>query len=266
LIRVIAVLVLAVVCAPAAAAQDTEPTRRVSAPGALLDDYDVVEPRSFTFSVGAGYVKVPFGYDVWMPATAINIGLTSRVDIGLYSSVAKVAFEDFKTTAKGDSYLNAKIVLVKEGARRPGIAFQPVLEVLGRPSLANNALAPKKVNAAFGGIIGKSLWDNIRVYNHTGYFTRGIVFTSAAMEFTRFSRFTPSIWGTWGRLTRNRDYMAENLANVSRLDAGGTIGFPIGKGWSAYVGAGRSWGRRDFNSTEIMIGGAVSYTWRPFAQ
>lgn len=252
--------------APAQIAQREESRRRVFAPGALLDDYEVVEPRSVTFTFGAGYVKVPSGWDVWMPSSDLSIGLTRWMDVSLYSSVSKTSFDFFRTTAVGDSYINAKFTVLKEGPGRPGIAFQPVLEVLGRPSLANNRLAPNKVNAVFGGMIGKNLWDTFRVYNHTGYFTRGIVFTSAAMEITRFSRVTPVVFATFGALTANREAVAELELNASRPDLGGTLGFRLAKDWSGWVSVSRSLGRRDFNSVSISVGGGISYTWRPWSE
>ena len=261
------VALLVLLLASGSGAQTLDPSglrKRVSAPGALLDDYEVAEPRTITFTLGAGYVKVPAGHDVWMPSSDLSIGLTRWMDVSIYSSITKVSFEGFRTTAMGDAYINAKFVVLREGQRRPGIAFQPVLEVLGRPSLANNPLAPDKVNAAFGGLVGKSLWDRVRVYNHSGYFTRGIVFTSSVVEYTRFSRFTPVVFATFGALTRNRATAAELLANASRLDLGGTLGFRLAKDWSGYFSVGRSLGRRDLNSSNISIGGAISYTWRPW--
>jgi len=252
--------------APAQITQTEETRRRVFSPGALLDDYEIVEPRSITFTFGAGYVKVPSGWDVWMPSADLSVGLTRWMDISVYSSVSKTNFDFFRTTAVGDSYINAKFILVKEGPGRPGIAFQPVLEVLGRPSLANNPLAPNKVNAVFGGMVGKNLWETIRVYNHTGYFTRGIVFTSAALEITRFSRVTPVVWSTFGALTANRDAVAERELNASRPDVGGTLGFRLAKDWSGWISASRSIGRRDFNSVSFSVGGGISYTWRPWSE
>lgn len=254
---------------PASRAQSFDssgPRKRISAPGALLDDYEVAEPGSFSFTFAAGYLKVPNGYDVWMPASDLSIGITRWMDISLYSSVSKNSFDTFRTTALGDSYINARFVVLREGRRRPGIAFQPVLEVLGRPSLANNPAAPDKVNAAFGGMIGKNLWQTVRVYNHSGYFTRGIAFSSAAMEVIRFSRFTPVVFATFGALTSNRETAAEMLANASRLDMGGTIGFRLAKNWSAYVSGSRSLGRRDYNSTTVAIGGGITWTWRPWSE
>ncbi len=259
--------VLLLLLAVTASAQNGDPAgprRRVSTPGALLDDYETVEPRSFTFTFGAGYLKVADGWDLWAPSSDLSIGITPWMDVSIYSSVTKVVFDTFRTTAVGDSYINAKFIVLREGGRRPGIAFQPVLEVLGRPSLANNSLAPGKVNAAFGGIIGKNLWETVRVYNHSGVFTRGIVFSSAAAEYTRLSRFTPVAFASFGAITRNRDLTAGMLANASRLELGGTLGFRLAKDWSGYVSVTRSLGRRDFNSTDISAGGAISYTWRPF--
>ena len=239
-----------------------ESGERTNAPGALLDDYETPAAGTATITFGAGYLKVPDGYDVWAPSTSLMLGLTDWLSVSGYSSLSKNQFETFGTTAVGDTYVSAKIRLVREGEGRPGIAVQPVLEVLGRPSLANNPRAPDKVNAALGGIIGKNLWDTLRVYNHTGYFTRGIVFNSAAVEITRFSHITPVVWATFGALTDNRTVAAEIGANASRLNVGGTLGFRMSQNWTGWVNASRSLGRRDFNSTDISVGGGISYAMR----
>lgn len=233
--------------------------RRISAPGALLDDYEVVTPGTLTVTLGAFYGRVQAGHDRALPAADLRLGLTRRLDVGLSGSLAKTRFEEFGTTAPGDSYVSATVMALPEGRRRPGIAFQPVLEVLGRPSLANNALAPRKVNAVFGAMVGKS-FDHFRIYSHTGYFTRGIVFSGAALELYLFPRVTPSAYFTFGALTANRDVAASLLNNSSRPEIGGTLGFRLAENWSAYVSGGRSIGRRDVNSSEYHIGGGLSYT------
>jgi len=237
--------------------------KRIFAPGALLDDYEAAEPGSVTVSLGGGYYKVLAGYDVAMPWADITIGLTRRISLSANSSFSRSVFELFRTNAVGDAYVNAKFVLLAEGRRRPGVAFEPVLEILGRPSLANNLLAPDKYNAAFGGILGKNLWDTFRVYSHSGYFTRGIVFTSAAVEFTRLSRLTPVAYASFGALSRHRDAVAEAQLNASRPDVGGTLGFRLARDWTGFVSLSRSLGRRDLNSISISVSGGVSYTWRP---
>lgn len=244
----------------------TESGRRISSPGAMLDDYETAEPGTVSFTVGGGYWKVSAGRDISLPATTIQFGLTRWLEVQASSSLARTQFEEFRTTAMGDAYISAKVALLHEGKHRPGIAFEPMLEVLGRPSLADNALAPKKYNAAFGGIIGKNIADTVRLYNHSGFFTRGIAFSSTALEITRFSRVTPVVYMTLGALTANRQTAADLQLNASRPDVGGSLGIRISKNWSSYVSVARSLGRRDLNSVDIAVSGGVTYTWRPFAE
>lgn len=246
---------------PAVFAQ-TSSQKRLAVPGAMLDDYEPTERGVLAVTFGAGYSKVPAGYDTWYPSGDFNLGLTKWLDIGISGSMSKSVFQDFQTTALGDSYISSKIRLLKEGKRRPGIAFQPVLEILGRPSLAQNALAPNKVNGAFGVIVGKNLHDWLRVYNHSGYFTRGIFFSSAAVEINRFTHVTPVAFASWGALTAGRDTAAELLLNSSRPDLGGSLGVRISKNWSAYGSVSRSFGRRDLNSVTVTVGGGITYTLR----
>ncbi len=258
---------VAAIPAATVATVDTPVTgQRMTVPAILLDDYDPVARGMVSMTFAGGYYRVVGGHDVSLPAMDVHIGLTSRLDIGVSTSLARTKFEDFQTTALGDAYIDAKIVLLKEGKRRPGLAFEPMLEILGRPSLANNPLAPNKVNAAFGGIIGKSLGDNFRVYNHTGYFTRGIVFSSAALEITRFNHVVPTLFCGYGRLTENREMIASLQLNSSRPDVGASLGFRLSKNWTGYVSTSRSLGRRDPNSIDFAISGGLSYSWRLFGE
>lgn len=256
---------LLLLCLPVWALAQTD-ARRLSAPGALLSDHDLAAPGTMTVTLGAYYGRVSAGFDRALPAGDVSIGLTKRLDLGISGSLTKNRFGDFGTTAPGDSYISARLLVIPEGDRRPALTFEPVLEVLGRPSLANNALAPNKVNGVFGGIVGKS-FDHFRIYNHSGYFTRGIFFSSAAVEFnTLFKRVTPVVYCTFGTLTANRDAAAERLNNSSQANLGGTLGFRISDNWSGYVSGSRGIGRRDLNTADFQIGGGISYTlrlWEP---
>ncbi len=246
---------------PAHLGAQASQTRRLTVPGALLDDYEVSTPGAFTMTWSAYYSRLPAGDDRTVPGVDLELGLTPWLDLSASASLARSRFEQFRITSTGDSYISAKLRVLKEGRRRPGVAFQPVLEVLGRTSLANNLLTPDKVNGVLGGIVGKS-FDYFRVYNHSGYFTRGIFFSSAAVELTTFSRITPVAFLTFGALTSQRDVAASVQANASRPDVGGTLGFRLSKNWSGYVTGGHSIGRRDLNSSDYHLGGGLSYTIR----
>ena len=137
---------------------------------------------------------------------------------------------------------------------------------MGRPSLANNLLAPSKVNGIFSGIVGKS-FDHVRVYNHSGYFTRGIFFSSAAVEFISwFKRVTPVVYANYGVLTGNRDVAASIQNNITQTNLGASLGFRLTGNWSGYVSGGWGIGRRDPNTVDYQVGIGLSYTfklWEP---
>lgn len=243
-----------------------DPHNRLQAPTALLDDYDGLPPGTLSITTGGGYAKVPVGFDATVPSFDLAFGLTRRISLHYSSGYVQSAYESFRITAMGDAYVSGKIVLLREKKHRPGVAFEPVLEILGRPSLAENLLAPSKVNGAFGGIVGKEFYDTIRIYNHSGYFTRGIMFSSTALDVTRFSHFTPTAFANVGSLTKGRDLAASLQLNVSRVDVGGGLGFAISKRVSVFGSVGRSVGRRDNNSNVISVNGGISYTWNPWSK
>ena len=234
---------------------------RLKAPAALLDDYDVVAPGTLGITWSAFYNRLPLGDDRTLPSVDLTLGLLPWWDVSASASLTRSRFESFRTTAPGDYYVSTKVRILKEGRRRPGLALQPAFEVLGRSSLANHLLAPHKLNGVLGGMVGKS-FDSFRIYNHTGYFTRGIFFTSTAVELNLFSRITPTAFLTFGALTTQREVAALVQANASRPDIGGTLGFRLSKNLGGYVSGGHSIGRRDMNSSDYHLGGGLTYTIR----
>src|SRR5262249_12908570 len=157
-------------------------------------------------------------------------------------------FEQFRVNGASDSYLGAKILLVPEGKRRPALAVKPMIEVLGSPSVRTNILAPQRVNFVSSALVQKT-FEESRLYYIAGYITRGIWFQSLGAELNHWSRVTPVVAVSHARVTRETDLIAELGLNRSRSDFAGGAMVALSPSWSAFVMAGRSFGREDLNTT-----------------
>ncbi|HYM13307.1 MAG TPA: hypothetical protein VEU62_21390, partial [Bryobacterales bacterium] len=166
-------LLLAAYAVPAGAQEITE-RHRVSAPIAFYDDADVTPAGTLAVTAYAAYDRLQAGQDVSGPSTYFSLGLHPRCSV--FGDVGRVhsRFEQFRLGGLSDSYFGGKILLLREGRLRPALAAEPILEVLGQPSLADNLLAPNRVNFVQT-LIAQKTAESYRFYYMAGYLTRGIV-------------------------------------------------------------------------------------------
>ena len=253
---------VAALLASSVLAQQTPAERhRVSAPIAFYDDADVSPPGTFQISEGICYTKVPAGQNLSFSSTYVELALNPKVEIMASVSDARSSYEGTLITGMGDSYFGSKFLVVAEGKRRPGVAVEPMVEVLGPSSLAFSALAPDRVNYVLPVTFQKS-FDQARVYGMAGYVTRGIAFASLVFELNRWSRVTPMVVVSGSRVTRDVGLLSELGLNRSQMDALAGASVEVHRGWSVFAMAGRSLGRKDANSTSYQLTGGLNVTFR----
>jgi hypothetical protein len=252
----VAILCLAL-CWPAPAQQK----RRVSSPIAFYNDADPAPAGVLNITEYFSYHKVPAGRDMAAPSTYFSLGLHRRVDVTGGLSYVKSQFEESRINAVGDSYVGAKVLLFGEGRRRPALALNPLVEILGDASIADNPLAPERVNFVYPIVLQKS-FDDFRLYSEAGYLSRGIVFASAVYELNKFSRVTPVVILSHSRLTHELGLISELGLNRSRSDFTGGVGVALVPNWSVFVNAGRTFGRIDLNSTRYQVTAGLSFNLR----
>ena len=259
--RGLAEALLVLVAVPAASGQSQLERHRVSSPIALYDDADPA-PRG-TLSVGSyfAYGKFVAGQDTSAPSLYLNLGVHRRFDVSGDVAFVRSEFERSRVNGIGDSYFGAKILILSEGRRRPALAVKPMIEILGRPSIADNVLAPSRVNFV-PSLLAQKSFDNYRVYYMGGYITRGILFQSLGWEWNRWSRITPVAILSTSRLTQELRLVGDLGLNRSRSDVAGGATIAITRTWSVYGMAGRSFGREDLNSAHYQLTGGVNFNLR----
>jgi hypothetical protein len=254
------VLILFALLPTVALAQRTG-DERVSAPIAFFDDATVIGRGMLNVSLDFGYGSVLAGHDTSFPSSYVTLGLTDRLHVTGGTGYVRTVYEDTHVNGISDTYVGLKAILLPESERLPGVAVKPSLEVLGEPSVHNNPLAPSRANFLIPVMVGKT-FETWRTYYTTGYLTRGIVFHALAWEWNGFSRVTPTIVVSHGRIIKDTDFIAELLLNQSRSDVLVGAGFYVKPGWGAYANVSRSVGRSDPNMLRYQISAGLSYSLR----
>jgi hypothetical protein len=235
-----------------------EDRRRVSAPSSFYDDADIPSLGWLSITEDFSYVRVPAGRALSFPSASISLAVSRRVGFSGTISYARSTYEDSRINAIGDSYAEVKLLLVPQHRRRPAVAFEPMIEVLGKASIADNPLAPDRVNYILPVILQASS-DSFRLYNTSGYATRGIVFDSAVFELTRWSRITPIAVVSASRMTRELGLISDLGLNRSRIDLTAGAAIAIRPHCSVYINTGRTLGRIDENATRYQVSGGVTF-------
>jgi hypothetical protein len=253
--------ILAVILLASATTAAQVERQQVSAPIAFFDDAEVVAPGVLSVSSDFSYGSVEAGHDTSFPASYATLGLAPRMHLSGGTSYVRSVYEETSVNGIGDTYVGLKIVLLPEGERLPGLAVKPSLEVLGTPSVHNNPLAPGRPNFLVPVMLQKS-FDTWRTYYTTGYLTRGISFHALAWEWNGWSRVTPTVVISHGRIHKDAEFISELGLNRSRSDILAGAAFYLAPEWGAYGNVSRSFGRSDPNTLRYQVSAGLTYTFR----
>jgi hypothetical protein len=224
--------------------------------GAWLDDASLLPAGAGSVSFSFGWFRSPAFREFNVPVVDGGIGVTRRVQFGF--SVPYYHFnEPGGPVARGlgDLYLNAKIQLRDPAAHDSGVGFSvtPVLEVLstdpGPDGSRLNWALPASIEVQRQGV---------RVFASTGYFSRGSLFASSAVEVA----VTDRVWAT-GSITGSYSAKADALSKAlglskSRADVSGSVTYLAAPSLAVFGGIGRTISRQDINSASLVVSGGVS--------
>jgi hypothetical protein len=226
--------------------------------GAWLDDASLLPPGSGSVSVSFSYFQSPVFREFDAPVIDGGIGMMRGVQFG-FSVPYYHANEPGGPVARGlgDLYLNAKVQLRDPAAHENGIGFAltPVLEVLssdpGPEGSRYHWAVPVSIEIQKSGLRG---------FASTGYFSRGSLFASGALELALSDR----VWAT-GSITRSHSTKPDEFSRSlglaqSRTDVNGGVTVMITPTIAAFGNAGRTISRQDANSASLVVSGGVSYS------
>jgi hypothetical protein len=232
--------------------------------GAWLDDASLLPVGMGSVSVSFGWFRSPVFHEFDVPVVDAAVGMTRRVQFG-FSVPYYHANEPGGPVARGlgDLYLNAKIQLRDPAAHSSGIGFAiaPVLEVLSTDPGAEGS----QLNWALPASIEMQR-QRVRAFASAGYFSRGSLFASGAVELALSDR----LWAT-GAITRSHSTKRDEFSNLlglspSRTDVNGGVTYLVASTVAAFGNVGRTISRQDANSASLVVSGGVSFSlaaWTP---
>lgn len=234
----------------------TTPTPAVSFRqfGSWLDDASPATPGEARTGIGVGYWRMSGGSQIDVPMLDMGYGWTNRVQFSASVPFYRTTFDGTTTRGLDDMYLSAKYTAIDPGATDSpfGLAVSPVLEVLS--SGAPDGRLHFAVPVSF-----EMRRQPYRLYGSAGYFSRGSVFTGAALEWAM-----PSGMVFTGALTHSYS-LKEDLASDAlgigkqRADVNAGVGYPFGNVAVGYVSVGRSLTSLDEGGTSLSLAGGVAF-------
>jgi hypothetical protein len=225
--------------------------------GAWLDDASVLAPGGGFTSFSVGYWRLASFTEVDAPSFDVAFGLTKRVQAGASVPVYHASAAGAPSVRGiGDLYLTSKIQLREPAAGTFGFAVIPLIQVLSAEPLpgAGRVSWAVPVSLEYQG----TGW---RTYGSTGYFSRGSLFASGAVEIAVASR-------TWVTATLSqshsiRDDTSADLLGLSanRTDISGGATWAGSDAVALFGAIGRTLGRDDGSATHLFLSGGVSVSW-----
>ena len=224
---------------------------------AWLDDASILEPGSGVMSFSAGYWRMAGFSELDAPSFDVGFGISKRVQAGASVPVYHAGAPGGPVARGiGDMYLNAKVQLREPSAgpnHRVGVALVPLVQVLSsEPALGESRVSwglPVAIE------VQRSGW---RMYGSTGYFSRGSLFGSAAIELPLAER----AWIT-GTLTQSHSTKADAGADALGLPTNRTD-ISAGVTWAAasrialFGSLGRTLSRSHPTDTHLFVSGGVA--------
>lgn len=222
--------------------------------GAWLDDASVMEPGRGALTMSFAYWKTPAYREFDVPVFDAGLGLTRRVQFGV-SVPYYHASEPGGPIARGlgDLYFTTKVQLREPSSDRLGFAVTPLVEVL------SSAPAPDRGRVSWA-LPANVEWqsDGWRAFGSAGYFSRGSVFGSAALEIA----VSDSVWVS-GSVSESYSLERDDLSTVlglakSRLDVSGGAGVSLGPNIAVFGLVGRTMSKQDVNSATFFLTSGMS--------
>jgi len=228
--------------------------------GSWLDDASLVDPGTTWLALSFGHYRSAGGNQSDFPVADASIGLSRRVQFGITVPRYSMSFPDgTHAGGLGDIYANFKIALRSVGDRANAVrlSMTPIVEVIQDPVPGTDRFSwGLPVNAEFRP--GK-----VRVFGSTGFFSRGAVFGSGAVEVPAREKLLLTTALTYTRSLKD-DTLADALGLAkSRSDVSVSAAYFLTPVVAAFAGTGRTLSHADGSGTSFMLTGGLSFTFAP---
>jgi hypothetical protein len=228
--------------------------------GSWLDDASVLGSGNAWTAISFGHYRTPFSHQTDFPIADASIGVTRRAQVGVTVPFYRLQLADGSSVnGIGDMYFSTKLSIVDphDKGRRVGFAVSPTVELLDNSMTGAGRFgwgAP--VSLEFRG-------KGHRAFGSTGYFSRGAVFGSSAVEIPVRERLMITTALSVMRSTNN-DPVADALQlPKTRTDLNGVAAYFLSPSAAVFGGAGRTISNAAAGGTSLMITGGISLTLTP---
>ena len=238
--------------ATAVAPDATVPVSTLRQFGAWLDDASAPTWRGEGYSsIGVGYFRLAGSSQMSVPTLGMGMGLSDRLQVSASVPFYRTSYAGTTYSGLDDMYFGAKFTVIDPTLTLSefGLAVNPLVEVLS----AGNA---DRVHFALP-VSMELRRQPFRVYGSAGYFTRGSVFSGAALEWTG-SRIILT-----GSLTQSysiKEDLVLDSMSVSRqhMDVSSSVAVPLTSRAAAFVSVGRSLSKPEEGGTSLALSGGLS--------
>ncbi len=222
--------------------------------GSWLDDATVLDPGAGYVTIGLSYWRTPSFNEFDFPVMDGGLALNRRVQFGMSAPIYH-AGEPGAPVARGlgDVFLSMKVQLKEPSPRGAGFAVTPVLEVLSAP-------LPDGGGRVHWGIpVSMELQrDGWRAYGSAGYFSRGAIFASAAIEVA----VADNAWVT-GTVSQSHSLKTDDLSfalglSKNRTDVSGGVAVRVHPRAAVFGSVGRAISRDEASAAPLMFTTGVS--------
>jgi hypothetical protein len=222
--------------------------------GSWLDDASVLEVGSGFVSVGFGLFKTPVYRETNLPSIDSAIAIHPRVQVGMSVPYYRATVAGSPVgRGFGDVYLNTKIQLREPSPDRAGFGLIPMIEVLSVSPPDGGSRVTWALPASVE--LQREGW---RLYGTGGYFSRGAVFGSGAIEFELSDRAWVNGAVSHSYSIRHDDLSAALGLRKARTDVNGGVTFAVRPDVAIYSSLGRTISARDDNSATFIFNAGVS--------
>jgi hypothetical protein len=222
--------------------------------GAWLDDASAPTPGEGNVSIGVGHWRMADASQTNMPMLGGSLGVTDRLQVSASVPFYRVAYQGTTSSGMDDVYVGAKYTLIDPTltVSEFGLAVSPVMEVLSAGATDG------RVHFAIP-VAMELRRAPMRVYGSAGYFTRGSIFSAAAVEWA-----TPAGLVLSGTLTQSYSLKGDPLLDSllvsrQRMDVTTGVAYPFGSMAAAFVSVGRSMSSVADGGTSLALSGGMSF-------
>ena len=213
--------------------------------GSWLDDASVMPRGSIWMGASTAYWKADTAHQVDAPVFMGAAGLTRRAQVG--ASLPVYHFNDqagFSASGVGTVTVYGKVMLLDSSTTRAvGLAVAPLIEVAPGAERAFGWALPVNVEARA---------DRFRVFGSAGYFSRGSIFGTAAVEVPTSRR--TSLTGTFGE---------SHAGDSNQTSVGVSLSVSVSPSTGFFVGLGHSSAAASLGNGGVSVGGGISLFVKP---